>query len=599
MDFEPFKKFRQVIIWGFPLHSHTHSYIHGAWFKTFKYLGISVHWFHDKEFPSPETFDYTNSCFITEGWADDNIPVNSSSTYFVHIAKNPAKYAAARLIELRYNVLEIHDFNYDYVLPKEPIYISRETLYERVPDDSAVAGRRGRPVTKGSYEVAYMMWATDLLPHEINYEDANRPHTNQLFYVGSVPAEHPFRAFAAHATAAGLQVYHVDPWSRPVSYEENIELMKRSYCAPDFRSRGDKDKEEVYGRMNGTNHLEIGYIPCRVFKAISYGHTGITNSPRVKELLGDFVEYAEGPADVLPLVEKRKNDTVWRQAAMRHVAENHTFLQRARDLARILKMGSYTSTGVSALYDLGREAIDGRSMKDYIEWTEKTLRTIADPLVFYLDKSLGLKDRFLKARSGTGPILFKETSLQTIPMWKYQPSVRAIIDSKPRLKYPNDITNRLPAYVLVQYSKFGWIEEVFETDPFQTEQAFWIDAGFSRFYPTTKTYTSVVLALPQFHIRANARLCEISHLQADTYISTNECIINGGLFLAHPSSFAFVKREVLRIWEEEMMQKGRYDNEQIALALVCAKYPHMFQLIYYPSAADGTPDIFSLFFVSL
>jgi hypothetical protein len=47
--------------------------------------------------------------------------------------------------------------------------------------------------------------------------------------------------------------------------------MKKSLCAPDFRTNGDYDKFKQYGKMNGTNHLDIGYIPCRVFKAISYG----------------------------------------------------------------------------------------------------------------------------------------------------------------------------------------------------------------------------------------------------------------------------------------------------------------------------------------
>ena len=112
-----FRSFRQVIIWGFPLHSHTHSYIHGAWVKTFQHIGIPVHWFHDGSFP--ELFDYTNTCFITEGWADDNIPIESSSTYFVHIAKDPSKYLdkGARLIEIRYHVIEINDSNYYYVRP--------------------------------------------------------------------------------------------------------------------------------------------------------------------------------------------------------------------------------------------------------------------------------------------------------------------------------------------------------------------------------------------------------------------------------------------------------------------------------------------------
>ena len=55
--------FDKVIVWGFPLHTHTHSYIHGGWVKAFKSLGYDTYWFHDNEYPTD--FDYNNCLFIT------------------------------------------------------------------------------------------------------------------------------------------------------------------------------------------------------------------------------------------------------------------------------------------------------------------------------------------------------------------------------------------------------------------------------------------------------------------------------------------------------------------------------------------------------
>ena len=450
-----FKDFRQVIVWGFPLHTDTHSYIHGAWVKTFQYLGVKVHWFHDKEYP--KEFDYTNTCFITEGWADDNIPVNNSSTYFVHIAKNPAKYLSvgARLIEIRYNVLEINDFNYEYKLPENPLYLSRDTLYEKVNDDSAVAKRRGRSITSNPYEVVYMYWATDLLPHEFNYSDAELiNNSNIINYIGSVGGTHPFFEFKRLAEQKGYTVKYINPWSTPISYDNNIKLMKNSYCVPDFRSNGDRDNYAKYGKMNGTNHLDIGYIPCGVLKAISYGRTGITNSKRVKELLGEYVEYAETAADVFDINELRKFDIEWRKSSMKYVSENHTFLQRARDLARAIQMKSYQTTCVTAIYDIGRENIDGRKISDYKEWLLTTLQTIKDPFVVYLDSSLGWKKDIIAHRSNVGPVNIIETKLSDIPMWKYKDDILRILnlpEFKRIQKYPKDITNLLPEYCLVQY----------------------------------------------------------------------------------------------------------------------------------------------------
>lgn len=319
-----FKKFRKVIVWGYPLGSHTHSYIHGAWVKALTCLGLPVSWYHDGNFPATE--DFSNCCFITEGWADKQIPVVASSTYFVHIAPNPAKYLekGARLIEIRHNVERINDYNYLYTLPTDAEALSPDTLYRLEPNDAAVAAKRGRPVSHVPYEAVYMYWATDLLPHEIDYEDASAPHEKVLYHIGTLDGGHPLKNMKPVAEAEGVAFVHKNPWQTPLSYEEHIRLMKASYCCPDYRNYVGIDSERK------------GYIPCRVFKAISYGQSGITNSERTKALLGDHVEYVSSLTEIFSVTERRKEDVRWRQAAMKHVAERHTYIHRLRDLARAL-----------------------------------------------------------------------------------------------------------------------------------------------------------------------------------------------------------------------------------------------------------------------
>ena len=595
-----FSKFKQVIIWGFPLHTHTHSYIHGAWFKTFKYLGINTYWFHDKEFPSD--FDYSNSCFITEGYADNNIPINETSTYFVHIAKNPDKYLnkGCRLIEIRYNVLEIHDCNYDYILPENGINLSYNTIYEVVEDDRAVAGKNNRDITQKPYEVIYMYWATDLLPHEFNYNDAETVHDNKtIYYIGS--GNENINKFKSCCENYGFNFVQINPWHNPVSYEENIRLMKESYCCPDFRSNGEYDKFIQYGKMNGTNHADIGYIPCRIFKAISYGHVGITNSKRVKKILGNFVEFVENPESVLDTVEKRKNDVEWIKESMKHVSENHTYLQRVCDLSKALKMKNNYVTHVTALYDIRREKIDGRSISEYKNMLLKTLTTIKEPFVVYLDKSLNFKEEILNSRTNFGPVQVIETNLEDIPMWCYQEKVKNIInneDFKKSLIHPNDITNLLPEYILIQYSKFGWLENIIEKNPFNSEKFVWIDAGFSRFYDTNKIYeiNKNISKDNLFYICANNDANnKLSYIESNNYICTNECILMGSLWFMDINSFNIVNKEVLKIWNEEMIDKNRLDNEQIVLALVAKYNPNIFEFVYSGKRNNGS--IFDYFYL--
>ena len=157
----------KVIIWGFPLHSHTHSYLHFAWHKTFKYLGHEAYWFHDGEYP--KDFDYSNCLFITEGWADNNIPVVDTSIYFVHVAHRPEKYVGKvkRFVDVRYFVDGIKDFNYNYVLDKSRcLKLSDCGYHEKLHDNGGIAKHHDNPQPM-EYEALYLRWATDLLPHEI------------------------------------------------------------------------------------------------------------------------------------------------------------------------------------------------------------------------------------------------------------------------------------------------------------------------------------------------------------------------------------------------------------------------------------------------
>jgi hypothetical protein len=589
-----FRSFRQVIIWGFPLHSHTHSYIHGAWVKTFQHIGIPVHWFHDGSFPQP--FDYTNTCFITEGWADDNIPIESSSTYFVHIAKDPSKYLdkGARLIEIRYHVIEINDSNYYYVRPTNAMYISKDTLYEVVPDDRAVASKRNRPISVKPYEVIYMHWATDLLPHEFNMNDASIDHQRVIHYIGTVGQYHPFHEYRFHAEQAGLHVIHHNPWSHPISYDDNIRLMKESYCCPDFRSYGEPDKAAQYGRMNGTNHMEIGYIPCRVLKAISYGHTGITNSIHVKHLLGDHVEYVANPADIIPIVEIRKPDIEWRQRAMKHVAENHTFLQRVRDLARVISLKKTQMTCVTAFYDIGREKIDGRSISQYRAWLEKTLQIIVDPIVLFLDPTLGWKEELLRIRTSIGPISIHEVPLQETKMWKDRHVIQSIMNCpefKNKQQHHNDITNLLPEYCIIQYNKFDFLERTISANPFSSSSFCWMDAGISRFMKPSQQIQAKPVVTEHFSIQTNYNT--IPSLDADSYIGSNQCILKGTLWVMNSLSFYKVYESVMDIWTNKMINQRRLDNEQIALALAYQENPTVFKLC---TGMEQIQDILKAYF---
>jgi hypothetical protein len=330
------QSFTKVVIWGFPLHTHTHSYIHAGWVKGFKHLGYETHWFDDNNYP--RDFDYSHALFITEGYADANIPIEASSIYFVHIARTPEKYIGkvARFIEIRYLVDGIIDCNYNYVLDKTKCdKISESTYYEKLRDNGGIAKHHAAPQPM-DYECIYTCWATDLLPHEIVEESIYQPREKKIYWFGS--ANHmntkEIAIFYQECIKNGIEFLTNDPWRNPLPFNVVEEYTKRSVMSPDFRTSGDPNKIAI--GETGTCHKQIGYIACRLLKAISYGHLGITNSRHAYELLEKKVIYNSDERQLFydAAYQLKNYDLIKEQ--MRIVREKHTYLNRIQDLLKVI-----------------------------------------------------------------------------------------------------------------------------------------------------------------------------------------------------------------------------------------------------------------------
>ena len=336
----------KIVIWGFPLYTHTHSFIHASFYKVFKHLGYDTYWFHAGNYPDPSLFDYSNTMFFTEGFTDDEIPINETSTYFVHNAVNPSKYLdkGARLVDVRFNVKELNDLNYSFVFDKTKLKaIDSYTFYNDSADDSVLADHRKKGI--GGYEAVHMMWATNLLPEEFNFEDRFLKRENKFYFVGTLGGSPALEMQKVVNTFQKLDIQweNINPWSTPLSFEDNMELMKKSVIALDIRGSdayhtNSDGKLEVNGKpVTGGNHKKIGYIPCRLLKQISYGRMPGTNSIAVKELLGNYVIYNDDesqlPIDCLEFEKNPNYDLVYE--GMEHVQKNHTFINRANALIKI------------------------------------------------------------------------------------------------------------------------------------------------------------------------------------------------------------------------------------------------------------------------
>jgi hypothetical protein len=331
---------KKIIIWGYKNPSHTHHYIHYGWNKAFNKLGYETYWFSDSEHPEEGTFDYGGSIFITEGYVDDKIPLVNSSTYFVHVCKNPEKYIGkvGRLVDMRYLVDHIKDCNYNYKLDKSnATKISNATYWERLHDNSGVSSASDNP-TRMEYEAMYTCWATDLLPDEIDDRSIMTQRENSIYWFGSARPENnaQVRKFSVEAEKNGIKFISNDPWVNPQSFETVREYTAKSFMSPDIRTAGDPNKIAI--GETGTCHKDIGYIACRLFKAISYGQLGVTNSKHMYDIMEESVIYDFDEASLFYKALPHMKDYELIKKQMNIVKEKHTFINRALDLMCIFNI---------------------------------------------------------------------------------------------------------------------------------------------------------------------------------------------------------------------------------------------------------------------
>lgn len=319
----------KIIIWGYPLHSHTHSYIHEAFYKAFKHLNYETYWFDDNNYP--KDFDWNNCLFWTEGFADKNIPLNSTSIYFVHVCPNPAKYINAgvkKFVDVRYNHLWHKDHVYSYSLDKQNSKQVGKCCYlQPKTNDKILVKNDYYDYHIEDYDKFYVTWATNKLPHEINFDDINYPRENKIYFCGNISGSgrcenySNFIPFINECQKNNIPFIHNDPFRNPLDEDEVVLRTKKSLIALDIR---------------GNEHLKNGYVPCRTFKSISAGHLGTTNSEEVYKELEGHCLYEPNTANLFYKALEKATDKQFVLDSMKYVKDNHTYINRINSILSII-----------------------------------------------------------------------------------------------------------------------------------------------------------------------------------------------------------------------------------------------------------------------
>lgn len=301
----------KIVIWGHQLNDHTHSYIHNAFYKSFKYMGYKTYWFSDN-IENILKIDFNNSLFIVHGLVSINLPVNETSIYITHnteLKNEGGKITFVKSINQNQipvqNILNLQVYTKDCINRDLEDTNNKCHFYMEPPN-----------------QIIYFPWATDLLPYEVdniinklNFIESS----NEINFIGMMSeCWHPVKDYCLKNNIKFNHyggTFNINS-DRNKSIEENVGLIQKSITGLTIVSDWQKD---------------VGYIPCRIFKNLSYGKMGATNSKAIYEFFDKKIIYSENIVELLDEAikfEKNLNKNKIVKELMENIRDNHTYINR-------------------------------------------------------------------------------------------------------------------------------------------------------------------------------------------------------------------------------------------------------------------------------
>lgn len=322
-------KHKKFIIWGAKLDTgHTHGFIHESCFRAAKHMGIDTYWLDNRDNVDESFFD--DSLVLTEQWLafqsgiSNKLPLNKTATYIVHylgnlgaVEGNPGADMylgkVKKLIDFRFNckygwgVNGVPDKNYAYKFePEKYEALNDVSFYERGID----------------YDKFYTIWATDLLPHEISFQDRFSEQKRQAFFCGTIREDNAplFNNFVQKCHENKIPFLYNTPEKSQMPIETIRQHVRSSLLPLDIRPN---------------NHLANGYIACRPIKNTSYGGLPMTNSSAINEFFRGACAYAEDSGKLFDVAIEMQHDPKTKDIILQHmqwIAQKHTYINRITDL---------------------------------------------------------------------------------------------------------------------------------------------------------------------------------------------------------------------------------------------------------------------------
>ena len=306
-------KINKIVIWGHKLHSHTHSYIHNAYYRAFISLGYNTEWYDNEDDISE--VDFTKTMFITENQVDSGMPNKNDCLYIVHNIESYEKYQ---------NVPENHIIN---------LKCSYRDNNKNTKSFNEIQHSFYSREDRLSF---FTLWATDLLPKEIqenidNIENILLKREPGTFY---------------HIGMANQMWYEIMTYLHS-EYTLNIRhlggVWQEKLIINEFEAMNFMQKSVLSLALQDDKQIQQHYVPCRIFKNISYGRIGCTNNPLVQHIFSDNLLFDIDIKECINKAIKFEQLSISERKEhilllLEFVKLNHTYISRIKDLIKFITM---------------------------------------------------------------------------------------------------------------------------------------------------------------------------------------------------------------------------------------------------------------------
>lgn len=289
-------KFNRIIIWGLKKKYHTHRYIHKAFYENVKKLGYEVIWLEDEKNNAKiiKTGDLVISAEVVGKmvpekfkFEDYYLPVVEGVYYCLHNYKDvfTEKINNSYLLKLQV---------YSVLAEKSDIKLGPVTYFD----------------TKS--KTLYQPWGTDLLLEEFKKPVFSK--SKFVFWVGSV---------WNNALNQG-NLEEILKLKKALG-KNNLKFIKVRFV-PNFLNTFLIRYSRIAPAIAGLYQVENNYLPCRMFKNISYGQLGFSNVEKFNDILKDANIYSENidemVGNILKLCESDYKNIVIKQ---QEIVKDYTY----------------------------------------------------------------------------------------------------------------------------------------------------------------------------------------------------------------------------------------------------------------------------------